>query len=57
MLFRKIFENLLTAMAVLVLFEEFSAKSCLHFLPRILSASLNMMHEFVRTFQLRALKT
>ena len=57
MLFRKIFENLLTAMAVLVLFEEFSAKSCLHFLPRILSASLNMMHEFVRTFQLRVLKT
>ena len=46
---RKIFENLHTVMAILVLFEQFSGKFCLNFLSQILSVSPNMMH-FVRTF-------
>ena len=48
MLPRKIFENLHTVMAILVLFEQFSGKVCLYFWPLILSASPNIMH-FVRT--------
>ena len=36
-------------MAILVLFEKFSAKFCLNFLTLILSALPNVMH-FVRTF-------
>ena len=47
MLLRKIFENLHTVMAILLLFEQFSGKFCLCFWPLILSASL-MMH-FVHT--------
>ena len=38
-------------MAILVLFEKFSGKFCLKFLPLILSASPNMMH-CVRTFSI-----
>ena len=45
---RKIFENLHTVMAVLVLFEQFSGKVSLYFWPLIFSALPNMMH-FVRT--------
>ena len=48
MLPRKIFENLHTVMAILVLFEQFSGKFCLYFWPLILSDSPNMMH-FVHT--------
>ena len=48
MLPRKIFENLHTEMAVLVLFEQFSGKVSLYFWPLTLSTSLNMTH-FVRT--------
>ena len=44
MLIRKIFENLHTVMAILVLFEQFSGKVC----SLTLSASPNTMH-FVRT--------
>ena len=40
-------------MAILVLFEEFSAKFCFNFLTLILSASPNMMH-FVRAFSICA---
>ena len=36
---KKIFENLYTAMNILVRFEQFSGKFCLNFLPLILSAS------------------
>ena len=49
MLPRKIFENLLTAMAILVLFER--KKSLLYFWPLTLSA-LPMMH-FVPTVSIR----
>ena len=49
MLPRKNFENLHAVMAILVLFEQFSAKFCSNFLTLLLSASPNMMH-FVRTF-------
>ena len=45
---RQIFENLHTVMAVLVLFEQFSGKFCLYFLPLTLNVSPNMLH-FVRT--------
>ena len=48
MLLRKIFENLLTAMVILALFERFSGKVCSYFWPLTLSASSNMMH-FVST--------
>ena len=44
MLFRKIFKNLHTMMAILVLFEQFSGKVCSYFWPLILSASPNVMH-------------
>ena len=48
MLLQKLFENLHTAMAIVLLyFEQFSGKFCLYFWPLILSASSNMMH-FVR---------
>ena len=46
---RKIFENLHTVVAILVLLEQFSGTFGLNFLPPILSVSPNMMH-FVRTF-------
>ena len=42
-------KNLHAVMAILVLFDEFSSKFCLHFWTLILSASPNMM-PFVRTF-------
>ena len=48
MLTQKIFENLHTAMAILVLFEQSLGKVCSYFWPLALSASPNMMH-FVRT--------
>ena len=48
MLSRKIFKNLRTVMAVLMLFEQFSGKVSSYFWPLTLSASSNMMH-FVRT--------
>ena len=51
MLPRKFFENVHALMAILALFEEFSAKICLNVLTLILSASPNMMH-FVRTFSI-----
>ena len=51
MLPRKIFENLHTVMAVLVLFEQFSRKVSSYFWPLSLSASPNMMH-FVRTISI-----
>ena len=47
MLPRKMFENLYTVMAILVLFEQFLDKLCLSFWPLILSAFPNMTH-FVR---------
>ena len=47
MLSRKIFENLRTVMAILVLFKQFFWESLLHVWPLALSAS-PMMH-FVRT--------
>ena len=49
----KIFENVHDLMAILVLFEEFSAKFYLNFLTLILSASPNMM-QFVRAFSIYA---
>ena len=49
MLPRKIFKNLHTLVAILVLLEQFSGAFCLNFLSLILSVSPNMMH-FVRTF-------
>ena len=51
MLPRKIFENLHTVVAILVLFELVFGKFCLNFLPLNLSVSPNMMH-FVRTFSI-----
>ena len=45
---RKVFENWLTIMAILVLFEQFLGKFCLHFWPLSLSALPNIMH-FVGT--------
>ena len=49
MLLRKIFVNLHTVVAILILFEQFLGKFCLNFLPLNLSVAPNMMH-FVRTF-------
>ena len=49
MLFQKIFEKLLTVVAILVLFDQFLGKFCLNFLPLNLSVSPSMMH-FIRTF-------
>ena len=49
MLPRKIFKNLHTVVAILVLFEQFLRKFCLNFLPLNLSVSQNIMH-FVRIF-------
>ena len=51
MLPRKIFESLHTAVAILVLFEQFLRKFSLNFLPLNLSVSPNMMH-LVRTFSI-----
>ena len=51
MLPRKIFENLHTVVAILVLFEQVLGKFCLNFLPIILSVVPNMMH-FIRTFSI-----
>ena len=51
MLPRKMFENLHTEVAILVLFEQFLGKLCLNFLPLNLSVSPNVMH-FVRTFSI-----
>ena len=55
MLLRKIFENLHTAVALLVLFEQVLGKFCLNFLPINLSVSPNMMH-FVRRFSIMRAK-
>ena len=44
MLPRKMFENLHTVIAILVLFEQFSGKVCSYFSSLTLSASPNMMH-------------
>ena len=52
MLPRRICENLYAVMAILVLFEKFSRKVCLIFLPLILTVSPIMMH-FVRKFLIR----
>ena len=49
MLPRKIFKNLHTAVAILLLFEQFLRKFCLNFLPLNLSVSHNITH-FVRIF-------
>ena len=51
MLPRKIFENLNTVVAILVLFEEFLGKFCLNFLPLNVMMSPNAMH-FVRAFSI-----
>ena len=51
MLTQKIFENLHTVVAMLALFEKFSGKLCLNFLPLNLNVSPNMMH-FIRTFSI-----
>ena len=51
MLPRKIFKNLHSVVAILVLFEHISGKLCLSFLPLILSVSQIIMH-FVRTFSI-----
>ena len=51
MLPRKIFENLHTVVAILVLLEQFLGKFSLNFLPVNLSVTPNMMH-FVRTFSI-----
>ena len=48
---RKIFENLHTVVAILVLFEQFVGKFCLNFLPLNMSVSPNMTH-FVSTFSI-----
>ena len=48
MLFRKIFEDFHTVMAILALFEQFSGKVSSYFWPITLSVSPNMMY-FVRT--------
>ena len=48
---QKIFENLHTVVAILVLFEQFLGKFWLHFVPLHLNVSLSMMH-FVRTFSI-----
>ena len=52
MLPRKTFENLLTVVAIIALFEQFLGKFCLNFLPLNLSVLPNMMH-FVDTFLIR----
>ena len=51
MLPQKIFTILHTVAAILVLFEQFSHKFCLNFLPLYLSVSPNIMH-FGRTFSI-----
>ena len=51
MLPQKIFKNLHTVEAILVLFKQFLGKFCLNFLPLNLSVSPNMMH-FVCTFSI-----
>ena len=51
MLPRKIFENLHTVVAIVVLFKQFLGKFCLNFLSLNLSVSLDMMH-FIRTFSI-----
>ena len=52
MLPRNVFENLHTALAILVLVVQFSGKVCSYFWPLPLSASPNMMH-FVGYAQFR----
>ena len=47
----KIFNNLYTVVAILVLFEQFLCKFCLNFLPLNVNVSPNIMH-FVRTFSI-----
>ena len=51
MLPQKIFENLHTVVAIVALFEQFSDKFCLNFLPLNLGVSSSMMH-FVRIFSI-----
>ena len=53
---RKIFENLLTVLAILVLFEQFSSEACSYFWPLTLSASSNICDEFCSQFRLCVLK-
>ena len=48
---RKFFKNLHTAVAILILFEQFLRKYCLNFLPLNLSVSQNITH-FVRIFSI-----
>ena len=48
---RKIFKNLHTVVAILVLFEQILDKFCLNFLPLNLSVSPNMMH-LIRAFSI-----
>ena len=50
MLPQKVFENLRTAMAILVLFEQFSGKFCFQFWPLILSVSPNNDAFFSHSF-------
>ena len=51
----KVFENLHSVVAILVLFEQFLGKFCLNFLPLNLSVLPNTMH-FVRAFSIRPLR-
>ena len=53
MFLRNFFVNLHTAMAILVLFEQFLGKIFLNILPLILSPSPNTKH-FGRTFSIYA---
>ena len=46
MLYRKIFENLRTVMAILVHLEQFSGKLYCNFLPLVLSASLESIDTY-----------
>ena len=50
MLPRKFFENLLSVVAILVIFEQLLGIFCLKFLPLYLSVSPNIY--FVRTFSI-----
>ena len=54
MLFRKIFESLHAAMAILARFKSFSSKFCLHFLTLILSTSPNILLAHFRLCVLKA---
>ena len=49
MLFKEYFEILHAVLVIIVFFEHFSGKPCLHFLSLILITLPNMVH-FVHTF-------